>query len=128
MAATAAMCKALTEAQYARIAHVFPVQRGNVAIPNLQVLNALLYIAEQGCKWRALPERFGRWHTIYTRLNRWTKQGVLQRVWAELLHERLAEGEFPAAALDSTIIGVHQQGAGALKKGGLKRLGARAAG
>ena len=122
------MCKALTEAQYARIAHVFPVQRGNVAIPNLQVLNALLYIAEQGCKWRALPERFGRWHTIHTRLNRWTKQGVLQRVWAELLRERLAEGEFPAAALDSTIIGVHQQGAGAPKKGGLKRLGARAAG
>ena len=122
------MCKALTEAQYARIAHVFPVQRGNVAIPNLQVLNALLYIAEQGCKWRALPERFGRWHTIYTRLNRWTKQGVLQRVWAELLRERLAEGEFPAAALDSTIIGVHQQGAGAPKKGGHKRLGARAAG
>ena len=42
------MCKALTEAQYARIAHVFPVQQGNVALSNLQVLNALLYMAEQG--------------------------------------------------------------------------------
>ena len=42
------MCKALTEAQYARITHVFPVQRGNVALSNLQVLNALLYIAVRG--------------------------------------------------------------------------------
>lgn len=118
----------LTQAQYERIAPLLPVERGNVRLSNLQVLNSMLYMAEQGCKWRALPERFGRWHTIYTRLNRWTKQGVLQRVWVELLRERLAEGEFPAAALDSTIIGVHQQGAGAPKKGGLKRLGARAAG
>ena len=44
-----------------------PVQRGNVSLSNLQVLNAILYVAEQGCKWRGLPKRFGRWHTIYMR-------------------------------------------------------------
>ncbi|WP_425526911.1 transposase, partial [Xanthomonas oryzae] len=27
------------------------------------VVNALLYVAEHGCKWRGLPERFGNWHT-----------------------------------------------------------------
>ncbi|WP_258000967.1 hypothetical protein, partial [Xanthomonas oryzae] len=21
-----------------------------------------------GCKWRGLPERFGNWHTVYTRI------------------------------------------------------------
>ena len=41
----------ITEAQYERIAPVFPVQRGNVRLSNLQVLNAMLYVAEQGCKW-----------------------------------------------------------------------------
>ena len=45
----------ITEAQYERIAPVLPVQRGNVKLPNLQVLNAILYVAEQGCKWRGLP-------------------------------------------------------------------------
>lgn len=35
-----------------------PVQRGNVRLANLDVLSAMLYIAENGCKWRALPERF----------------------------------------------------------------------
>ena len=34
-------------------------------------------MAEQECKWRGLPQRFGNWHTIYTRMNRWAKSGVL---------------------------------------------------
>ena len=40
----------LTEAQYERIKDGLPVQRGNVRLSNLQVLNAVLYVAEQGCK------------------------------------------------------------------------------
>ena len=42
----------ITPAQYERIAPVLPVQRGNVKLSNLQVLNAILYVAEHGCKWR----------------------------------------------------------------------------
>ena len=43
----------ITEEQYARIKDSLPVQRGNVSLTNLQVLNAILYVAEQGCKWRS---------------------------------------------------------------------------
>ena len=32
----------ITEEQYARIKDSLPVQRGNVSLPNLQLLNALL--------------------------------------------------------------------------------------
>ena len=64
----------ITEEQYARIKGSLPVQRGNVSLTNLQVLNAILYVAEQGCKWRGLPKRFGRWHTIYMRMSRWAKK------------------------------------------------------
>ena len=28
-------------------------------------------MASNGCKWRALPRRFGPWHTVYMRLYRW---------------------------------------------------------
>jgi hypothetical protein len=38
----------ITEEQYARIKDSLPVQRGNVNLTNLQVLNAILYVAEQG--------------------------------------------------------------------------------
>ncbi|OLI65196.1 transposase, partial [Xanthomonas oryzae] len=60
----------ITPAQFALIEHCLPLQRGNVSMTNLQVVNALLYVAEHGCKWRGLPERFGNWHTVYTRINR----------------------------------------------------------
>ena len=69
----------ITESQYARIAPHLPVQCGNTALPNLQVPNATLYMAKHGCKWRGLPKRFGNRHTIYTRMNRWSKNEILAR-------------------------------------------------
>ena len=54
----------LTEAQYRQIERCLPTQRGNVMLENLQVLNAILSVAEYGCKWRGLPKQFGNWHTI----------------------------------------------------------------
>ena len=106
----------LTQDQYERIEHLLPVQRGNVSIPNLQVLNAILYIAEQGCKWRGLPPRFGRWHTIYTRMNRWAKNGVLDRIFEHLQREQIVRVKLEVVSMDSTIVKVHPDGTGALKK------------
>jgi transposase len=106
----------ITEAQYERIKEVLPVQRGNVSMSNLQVLNAVLYVAEQGCKWRGLPKRFGRWHTVYTRMNRWSKNGVLDRVFEKLQMEQIVRIKIEAFALDSTSVKVHSDGTGALKK------------
>jgi hypothetical protein len=40
----------ITEEQYLRIKDSLPLQRGNVSLTNLQVLNAILYVMEQGCK------------------------------------------------------------------------------
>jgi transposase len=59
-------CIELTEAQFPQIEHCLPLQRGNFSLSKLSVLNAILYVAEPGCKWRGLPKRFGNWHTIYT--------------------------------------------------------------
>ena len=117
----------ITEEQYARIKDSLPVQHGNVSVTNLQVLNAILYVAEQGCKWRGLPKRFGRWHTIYTRMNRWAKKGVLDRVFEHLQMEQIVRIKIEAFALDSTSVKVHPDGTGALKKTARKRLESPAA-
>ena len=106
----------LTEAQYQRIASVLPVQRGNVSMSNLQVLNAILYVAEHGCKWRGLPAQFGNWHTIYTRMNRWSKNGVLDRVFEHLQREQILCIKLEVLSIDSTVVKVHPDGTGALKK------------
>jgi transposase len=106
----------ITAAQFSRIEPFLPVQRGNVSLSNLQVVNAILYVAEHGCKWRGLPKRFGNWHTIYTRMNRWAKAGVLDRLFEELQHQQLIRIKIEAVSLDSTIVKVHPDGTGALKK------------
>jgi len=51
--------------------------------------HAILYVAGHGCKWRGLPERFGNGHTVYTRMNRWSKNGVPDRVFGHLQRERM---------------------------------------
>jgi transposase len=117
----------ISEAQYQRIASSLPRQRGNVKLQNLQLLNALLYVAEQGCKWRGLPKRFGNWHTIYTRMNRWSKSGVLDRVFEQLQREQIVRIRIEAVSLDSTTVKVHPDGTGALKKTDPRPSASRAA-
>ena len=117
----------ITEAQLHRIESSLPRQRGNVRVTHLQFLNALLYVAEQGCKWRGLPKRFGPWHTIYTRMNRWSKSGVLDQVFEKLQREQIVRIKIEAVKLDSTIVKVHPDGTGALKKAARNPSGVRGA-
>lgn len=105
----------ITNAQYERIAGHFPVQRGNVKTENRDFINAILYMAENGCKWRALPKEFGNWSTIYKKFSRWAKNGVLQRIFAALQAEEIIAVRVEVLALDSTSCKVHPNGHGALK-------------
>ena len=103
----------IAEEQFRRIETALPRQRGNVRVTNLQFLNALLFVAEHGCKWRGLPKRFGPWHTIYTRMNRWSKSGVLDQVFELLQREQIVRIKIEAVKMDSTIVKVHPDGTGA---------------
>ena len=95
---------------------------------NLDVLNGIIFILENGCKWRAMPKEFGCWHTVYTRMNRWCKNGVLHRVFERLQREGMMDVRVTVMSLDSTSIRVHPDGTGALKKTARSPSGAPAAG
>ena len=102
----------LTPVQYERIAPLLPRQRGNVRLRS----HAILCVAGHGCKWRGLPEFFGNWHTVCTRMNRWSKNGVLDRVFRHLQRERMIRIRVEVMGLDSTSIKVHSDGTGAPEK------------
>jgi transposase len=110
----------INASQYAQIEPHLPRQRGNVSIANLNVINAILYVAEHGCKWRGLPKHYGRWHTIYMRMQRWAQSGVLQVVFEKLQEMQVVKMKVSAASIDSTIVQVHPDGTGALKKTAIK--------
>ena len=48
------------------------------------VLNAILYVVVQGCKWRDLPGDFPVWQTVYTYFRNWRQDGT----WVAI-HDRL---------------------------------------
>ena len=108
----------LNYSQYQQISDCFPRQRGNVSMDNLTVLNAILYVAENGCKWRSLPSCYGNWHTVYTRMSRWAKAGILDKVFAKLQQRQMLSVRLDVFSLDSTSVKVHPDGTGVLKNTG----------
>jgi transposase len=106
----------ITEKQYGKIEPILPKQRGNVRIDNLTFINALLYICENGCKWRGLPEKFEYWHVVYKRFNRWVKAGIIDRLFRELHVQDVLSTASLALFLDSMMVKVHPDACGALKK------------
>ena len=106
----------ITVKQYDKIKHILPVQRGNVTVDNITFLNALLYICENGCKWRRLPKVYGNWHVIYKRFNRWVKAGVINKLFQELHVQGTDESTELIRLLDSMAVPVHPDACGALKK------------
>ena len=119
--------KKLTEKKYGFISHCFPVPRKPPKMNNLTILNALLYVLENGCKRRSLPSEYGNWHTVYVRLNRWAKSGVLQSVFLYLQRIGMMQVDVRIVSLDSTSIKVHPDGMGPLKKRGYNRSESHAA-
>jgi len=45
-----------------------------------EIVDAILYVADNGIKWRALPVDFPPWSTVYTYFAAWEAAGVTQDV------------------------------------------------
>lgn len=101
-------------------------RRGRKAADDRRFLEAMHFFAVENVRWRALPERFGHWNTVWKRFDRLSKAGVF-----EAFFEALAAMS-PSAHLiqmfDSTIVRAHVSAAGA--KGGrtVRRSAGREAG
>ena len=91
--------------QYAKIEKYLPIQRGNVKIDNYAFINAILCIAENGCKW----------NSVYQKFKRWCKNGVIQRVFHALQQEKIIAIKVEVLALDSTSCKLHPDAHGVLK-------------
>ncbi len=88
--------------------------------PNLdhrQIVNGIRWRLRTGVPWRDLPERYGKWQTLYSRFRRWRRSGVWDRVLAALQAEGDAAGELDGTlhCVDGSVARAHQQAAGARK-------------
>lgn len=112
----------LTDAMWARIEPLLPGKKsdpGGTAADNRLFLEAVLWRNRTGSPWRDLPERFGKWNSVFKRFRRLTISGVFERIFKILSDEFDLEHIF----LDGTIVPsarfatqTHQKASGA--KGG----------
>ena len=69
-------------------------------------LEGMVWKYRTGAPWRDVPERFGKWNSIYKRFNRWAGDGTWEALLAEVHKLADAAGEVEwVVAIDSTLGG-----------------------
>ena len=99
-----------------------PLWLGLIGVPLLDRRRGTVH----NITWRALPERYGHWNSVWKRFDRLGKSGVFEDYFAMLAG--LSETAHLVQMFDSTVIRAHVSAAGA--KGGkrVRRLDGRGAG
>ncbi|GAA2268325.1 hypothetical protein GCM10010145_48620 [Streptomyces ruber] len=48
--------------------------------PRREIVDAIRYVVDTGCKWRALPTDFPPWRTCYGFMARWAAAGIIGQI------------------------------------------------
>ncbi len=78
----------LTPAHWERIARLLPPQRpptGRPASDHRQIIEGMLWVMRAETSWRQMPREFGPWQTIYSRFQRWKREGLWEQIRRILL-------------------------------------------
>ncbi|MFD0462882.1 transposase [Microvirga aerilata] len=104
----------MTEDDWATVLRVFTAscsQRGAKGRNDRRFLEALHYFTVHNITWRALPERFGNWNSVWKRFWRLSRAGVFEVFFDTLA--ALSDTAHLAQMFDSTIVRAHVSAAGA---------------
>lgn len=116
----------LTEREWKTVSAALPVVRTGRPPDDLRrTINGILWRVRTGTPWRDVPEKYGKWMTVYQRFRRWSRTGVWEAI-ATTLAQAMADDRHHS--IDSTTVRGHVSAAGA--KGGLvnRLLASRGAG
>ena len=100
--------------------------RGAKAKDDGLFLEALHFFAVHNITWRALPERFGLWNSVWKRFDRLSRAGTFEDFFAVLAG--LSGTAHLVQMFDSTVIRAHVSAAGAKGGSRVRRSGGRAVG
>ena len=122
------MLTTMTEADWTIVLRVFEAsrsRRGDKGRNDRRFLEALHYFVVHNISWRALPERFGKWNSVWKRFDRLSKSGVFETFFDHLAS--LSASAHLVQMFDSTVVRAHVSAAGAKGGNKVRRSAARAA-
>lgn len=113
------MSTRMDEADWAHTLEVFRAclpRRGRKASNDRLFLEAMRFFTLENVRWRALPDRFGHWNSVWKRFDRLSKAGVFEAFFDTLAS--MSASAHLIQMFDSTVVRAHVSAAGA--KGGRK--------
>ena len=108
------MSTRMTEQDWTHTLAVFRAclpRRGRKAADDRLFLEALHFFSVENVRWRALPERFGPWNSVWKRFDRLSKAGVFEAFFDTLAS--MSDTARLVQMFDSTIVRAHVSAAGA---------------
>lgn len=71
-------------------------------------VEAIFWMARTGAQWRELPEKYGKWNSVFSRFNAWAKK----HIWSKLLEFCAQDPDLEYVMVDATIVRAHACAAG----------------
>jgi len=65
--------------------HAPPCSTGRPRASWRRVLDGIIFRLRTGCQWNKLPVEFGDDSTVHRWFQRWSKNGVMERIWAVMV-------------------------------------------
>ena len=104
----------LSRSQLNRIKPYFPYPHGIPRVDDLRVISGIIHVIKRGLQWRDAPQEYGPHKTLYNRFVRWSRMGVFNKIFEELVAD---EGVPEQLQIDATHLKAHRTAASLLKKG-----------
>lgn len=110
----------LSDAEWGVVGPLLPEQgRGGKWNDHRTTLSGMMWVLRTGAPWRDLPERFGKWPSVYDRFNRWRRDGTFDRIIKALRIRLDKQGkiDWDLWCIDGTGVRAARSVAGGGKKG-----------
>lgn len=118
----------ITEDLWLRLGSILPAEgsprRGWSTGDIRNFLNAAHWMLQNGSPWRALPEKYSSWKTVYSRFRRWQKRGYPTAI-LELL---TLQADMNHIMIDGTYVRAHKHSARAWHSSGTSQALGRSRG
>jgi len=104
----------LSDDQLSKMEPYFPLAHGVPRVDDRRVVSGIIFVIQNGLRWRDAPSDYGPHKTLYNRFIRWSRLGVFDNIFSALVTQG---GKPDTLMIDATHLKAHRTACSLLKKG-----------